>query len=194
LSQVAVTRQQGISEGDSVEEGSTATRVPADRIRLLEQELASGPSSISTEKQTTTTRISRLESRWEELKSRLLPKDSEIAELRRQSEVYRAKIEELAAALERARKQPSDLSAEQATESRAQSSGLNQLTREAVHELYSRSMGKLTVVMASADIVFMNPKLDAKTRESVQDIRNEAQSLLDLIRSYTLSPNSKKSN
>ena len=53
-------------------------------------------------------------------------------------------------------------------------------------------MGKLTVLMASADIVLMNPKLDPKAKGSVQDIKTEGQALLELIKSYTLPPETKK--
>jgi len=49
------------------------------------------------------------------------------------------------------------------------------------------------VLMASADILMMNTKLDAKVLESLQEIKTQGQSLLDLIKSFTLPPEAKKS-
>lgn len=169
--------------------GTTLTTGSAGRIQALERELDTGLSSVSTDKQTT--RISRLESRWEDLKSRLLPKDKEIAELRLQAEEFRAQIEALEAALAEA-KQPSGSSSGVA-EAEVPGGGFLSPSRDAMEMLYRESMGKLTVLMASADIVLMNPKLDPKTKGSLQDIKTEGQALLELIRSYTLSPEAKKS-
>src|SRR5207253_2377 len=100
------------------DEGSVLTTRSAGRLSSLESELASGAPA---DKQAATTRISRLESRWEELKARLLPKDREITELRQQAEEQRSEIEEqfaenqrLLAALAEARQQaaPADNAAE----------------------------------------------------------------------------------
>ena len=55
-------------------------------------------------------------------------------------------------------------------------------------------MSKLTVLMASADIMLMNPRLEPAARESAQEIKTQGQSLLDLIKSYTLPPESQRSH
>ncbi|MBI2818904.1 MAG: hypothetical protein HYX73_02905 [Acidobacteria bacterium] len=185
------SRKKGAApEPEPEPEGSTTlTTRSAGRIQALESELDTGASSVSTDKQMT--RISRLESRWEDLKSRLLPKDKEIAELRLQAEDFRAQIEELEAALAEA-KQPS-ASSSGVAEAEESGGGFLAPSRDAMETLYRESMGKLTVLMASADIVLMNPKLDPKAKGSIQDIKTEGQALLELIRSYTLSPEAQKS-
>jgi chromosome segregation ATPase len=185
-------KKKGALEDAAAEESSTLTKGTASRIRSLEKELSTD-SPISTEKQTATTRISRLESRWEDLKSRLLPKDREIAELRQQSDEYRLRIEQLESALAAAGQKSEDSSEPPKAQPEENSAGLQQLTLEAVQALYNQSMGKLTVVMASAEIVLMNPKLDPKARESILEIRTEGQSMLELIKSYTLPPETNKS-
>ncbi|MBI3935302.1 MAG: hypothetical protein HY316_11490 [Acidobacteria bacterium] len=185
------SRKKGSAAEPESEEGSTLTTRSAGRIQALENELATASSAMSAERQSATTRISRLESRWENLKTRLLPKDREISDLRLQAEEFRAQIEALEAALAKSRQEAPASSGEAAAGEAG--SGLLPLSREAVEKLYHQSMGKLTVLMASADIVLMNPKLDPKTKGSIQDIKTEGQSLLELIKSYTLPPEVQKS-
>jgi len=184
-------RKKGAAPEPEPEENTALTTRSAGRIQELESELATGSSALSPEKQTTTTRISRLESRWEDLKSRLLPKDREIGELRQQADEFRAQIDALEAALAEARTGSDATAAED--DSGKLATVLLPLDRQAVESLYSQSMGKLTVLMASADILMMNTKLDAKVLESLQEIKTQGQSLLDLIKSFTLPPEAKKS-
>lgn len=170
------------------EESTTLTTRTAGRIRALEKELASDTTPVPADRQTTTTRISRLESRWEELKSRLLPKDKEIVELRHRVGELQGQVEELETALAAARQEPGEpADASPKEEARG---GLLPLSKESVEALYTQSMGKLTVLMASADILMMNPKLDAKVQESLREIKGQGQALLELIKSYTLPPES----
>jgi chromosome segregation ATPase len=187
-------RKKSAAPEPEVEESTTLTTRSAGRIQELESELATDSTSLPAERQTATTRLSRLESRWEDLKSRLLPKDKEISELRQQAEEFRAQIESLETALAEARQQSDGPGGEVRDGGEEAGSGLLSLSRDAVQTLYNQSMGKLTVLMASADIALMNPKLDPKAKSSVQDIKNEGQALLELIKSYTLPPEAKKSN
>jgi hypothetical protein len=130
------------------------------------------------------------------LKSRLLPKDREITELRQQTELLRSQIEQLENELAEAREQAAAPAGESSSESVANesSSELLPLSREEVMTLYTQAMSKLTVLMASADIAMMNPKIDPKLRGSIQDMKTESQSLLDLIKSYALLPDTQKSH
>jgi len=168
------------------------TRAEA-RIEKLENELATtGPLGLA-EKQTATTRISHLESRWEDLKARLLPKDREISELRQLTDQLRAEVQQLQAALAEARQQPAAAASVGGAEPAGSSSRLA-LTPDAVETLYHQAMSKLTVLMASADIMMMNPRMEPGARETAQEIKAQAQSLLDLIKSYTLPPEAQKSH
>ena len=187
------SRKKGASRETESEESATLTTRSAGRIQALESELATDTSTTSAERQTATTRISRLESRWGDLKSRLLPKDKEITELRQQAEDSQAQIEELEAALAEARQHSGSPAAAAQGEGEETGGGLLALSRDAAQTLYNQSMGKLTVLMASADIVLMNQKLDPKVKGSVEDIKTEGQALLELIKSFTLPPESKKS-
>jgi chromosome segregation ATPase len=186
------SRKKGAAAVESEsDESATLTTRSAGRILALESELATGSSQLPADKQTAKTRISRLETRWEELKSRLLPKDKELTELRQREDEFRARIEELEAALEEAGRESEDVAEEAAAQPKAEE-GSVLLSRDRVQTLYNQSMGKLTVLMASADIVLMNPKLDPKAKGSVEDIKTEGQALLELIKSYTLPPDPKK--
>jgi DNA repair exonuclease SbcCD ATPase subunit len=193
-------RKKGAPEPEP-EEITSFTSGTEQRVQLLEQEFATPTSPAPLDKQTAQNRISRLESRWEDLKGRLLPKDREITELRQQKEQLRFQIDQLEEALAEARAEAEAAAStatqpneeEESEDGKAASvSGLNALSPEAVAALYNQSMSKLTVLMASADIVLMNPKLEQKLRGSIQDIKTESQSLLDLIKSYAIPPDAAK--
>lgn len=190
----ASPRKKGAALEPEPEGFTTATTRSAARIQSLEKELATSSSLQSSDRQTSTTRISRLESRWEDLKSRLLPKDREITDLRQQTELLRSQIEQLESALVETREQATVPAGESSSESVANepSSGLLPLSREEVMTLYTQAISKLTVLMASADIAMMNPKIDPKLRSSIQDMKTESQALLDLFKSYAVLPETKK--
>jgi peptidoglycan hydrolase CwlO-like protein len=204
--QVRSKKKGQLAEADS-DEGAALTTGSAGRLSSLESELATSGPLAAAEKQAATTRISRLESRWEDLKARLLPKDREITELRHQNERQRSEIEEqrsemqqgqaeierLQAALA-AQQQPAPVSSAAVESSTSPGSGLMPLSADTVMTLYSQSMSKLTVLMASADILMMSPKLEASVRDTLQEIKSEGQALLDLIKSYTIPPDAPKSH
>jgi chromosome segregation ATPase len=187
------SKKKGQPAEPEPEEGTTLTTRSEGRVFSLEKELATSTPLALQGKQAAATRISRLESRWEDLKSRLLPKDREITELRQQTEQFRAEVHRLEVALAEAQQQKPDEGAP-AESAPAPAGSLMALSADAVQTLYSQSMSKLTVLMASADIMMMNPKLEPKVKESMQEIKDQGQSLLDLIKSYTIPPDAPKSH
>jgi DNA repair exonuclease SbcCD ATPase subunit len=168
------------------------------QIQRFEKELAAGRQQESSERsQAMTSRMHRLESRWEDLKSRILPKDRELQELRQQTEEFRAKIGELEAALAEAQtltsiSQYRDRSS--ATQSAALGTSSPPLTSEGVEALYRQAMVPLTVLMASADLLMLEPGLKPDLQQSAKDIREQGQALLDIIKSFTLPPEHLKTN
>jgi chromosome segregation ATPase len=174
------------------EESNLTTRAEA-RIQTLESELATSRAQLGQDKQSTATRIQKLESRWEELKARLLPKDREISDLRQQTEQLRTQVQQLEASLAEERKNAEAVSEKQA-EAEQSPEGILALSSERAAALYHQSMARLTVLMASADIVLMNPRLEAGLRDSTQEIKTQSQALLDLIKSFTLPAEGPKSS
>jgi hypothetical protein len=166
-----------------------------ERMATLESELATSQSHLSQdrEKQSASTRIQRLESRWEELKARLLPKDREITELRQQSEQFRTQVQELEKALAEERQKAAGKENGQSTDP-ASPAGVAAISSENAAALYHQSMTRLTVLMASADIVLMNPRLDAGLRGTAEDIKTQSQALLELIKAFTLPPDTQKNS
>ena len=84
--------------------------------------------------------------------------------------------------------------ADQPVQDDGTATGLLPLSADTVQTLYNQSMSKLTVLMATADIMMMDSKLASGVRDSLQEIKNEGQSLLDLIKSYTIPPDAPKSH
>ena len=63
---------------------------------------------------------------------------------------------------------------------------------EAVKELYQNTMSRLTVIQASAELLSMNSKLDASSRDTAKDIRTESQQLSEIIKKFALPPDLRK--
>ena len=65
-------------------------------------------------------------------------------------------------------------------------------SQEALTELYQKTMSRLTVIQASAELLSMNSKLDASSRDTAKDIRNESQQLSEIIKTFALPPDLRK--
>lgn len=62
----------------------------------------------------------------------------------------------------------------------------------ALGDLYQQTMSRLTVIQASAELLAMNSRLDASARDTAKDIRTESQLLSDIIKKFTLPPDTRK--
>lgn len=188
LKGVRIRRKKRGEEDSS--ETSTQTAHMESRVQSLESELIT--TQTPSGKQNLATRIQRLEAKWAELKARLLPNDQELVSLRKQTEDLRAHVQKLEAALAKASKIPG------AVEGFAHLTATEQPVRqllpaELAQPLYHQTVAPLTVLLASTDIVLMNPKLDPRLRETAQEIKKQGQMLRDIIKYFTLPPDSQQS-
>jgi hypothetical protein len=55
-------------------------------------------------------------------------------------------------------------------------------------ELYQQAVTPLTVLVASADLLVMDPGLDPSLRETASEMKAQSQALLELIKKYTGPP------
>ena len=58
-------------------------------------------------------------------------------------------------------------------------------------DLYQQTMSRLTVILASAELLAMNPRTGSSVRETAQEIRNQGKLLADIIKSFTLPPDTR---
>lgn len=59
---------------------------------------------------------------------------------------------------------------------------------EKAAELYQQALTPLTILSASADLLAMNPQMDASLRETIQEVKAQSAALLALIKRYTRPP------
>jgi chromosome segregation ATPase len=65
----------------------------------------------------------------------------------------------------------------------------SQASAEPLKELNQQATGPLTVLLATAELMSMDARLDAETRSSAEEIRRQGQQLLEILRSFAFSPN-----
>ena len=53
-------------------------------------------------------------------------------------------------------------------------------------------MSRLTVIQASAELLSMNSKLDASSRDTAKDIRDESHQLSEIIKEFALPPDMRR--
>jgi DNA repair exonuclease SbcCD ATPase subunit len=58
--------------------------------------------------------------------------------------------------------------------------------------LYQQTMSRLTVIQASAELLAMNSRLDASSRDTAKDIRTESQLLSEIIKNFALPPDMRR--
>lgn len=126
------------------------------------------------------------------LTSELASREEELGVLREQSEALRARVGELESALEHAQPpvSPPEVSGGEPRAAPAAESALVPLPTEAkkLTEFYERAMHPLTVILASADLLAMNPRAEPSWRETAREIRKYGERLRDLIQEHTLPP------
>ena len=139
------------------------------RIKSLEDELATARQQALQEKQTAASRVEQLEAALNEARDQARMSESKPA-----AEESPAKDAALPGAAP------------------AGGIGTPGLSSEAVESLYHQAMVKLTVLLACADIVLMNPKLEPGVRQTSEEIKTQGQALLDVIKSFTVPPESQQ--
>ena len=59
-------------------------------------------------------------------------------------------------------------------------------------DLYQQTISRLTVIQASAELLAMNSRLDASSRDTAKDIRSESQLLSEIIKNFALPSDRRK--
>ncbi|OFW40027.1 MAG: hypothetical protein A3J28_05380 [Acidobacteria bacterium RIFCSPLOWO2_12_FULL_60_22] len=161
------------------------------RVGTLQEELDASQRRFREEGEAAEARLRLLETEREKLAAQLASQEQEVLTLRERMET----------ALAEARKpeaQPAELAADTGTP-RAEPSPPQEgaptaavLDAAQLADFYQQSMSILTVILASVELLAMNPRLEPSLRETAQEIRAQGKRLVDLIRSYTLPPKSEK--
>lgn len=171
------------------------------RIALLEAELAAARGQVLKEAEASAARIERFEARWQEIQQQLLPKDEELQILRPQVSELKAKVGLLESELAGAKPAAARLSADaqgtggakpmNSTGDPTFSQAGVRLPAEVAEPFYHQSMAPITVMLACADILGMSRKLDPSLKSTAEEFKTQTHLLLELIKSYTLPPDSK---
>jgi DNA repair exonuclease SbcCD ATPase subunit len=173
-----------------------------ERERSLAEEKEAAQRRPRKKKDGTDANVAELETELEEsraltakFEARIKSLEDELATAHQQAlqerQTAASRVEQLEAALnearDQARRSESKLSAAPAGGTRTPG-----LSSEAVESLYHQSMSRLTVLLACADIVLMNPKLEPSVRQTSQEIKTQGQALLDVSKSFTVPPESQQ--
>jgi hypothetical protein len=173
-----------------------------ERVGSLAEEKEAAQRRPRKKKDGTDANVAELETELEEsraltakFEARIKSLEDELATAHQQAlqerQTAASRVEQLEAALnearDQARRSESKLSAAPAGGTRTPG-----LSSEAVESLYHQSMSRLTVLLACADIVLMNPELEPSVRQTSQEIKTQGQALLDVIKSFTVPPESQQ--
>ncbi|HEY4580116.1 MAG TPA: hypothetical protein VIG89_03700, partial [Candidatus Acidoferrales bacterium] len=60
-----------------------------------------------------------------------------------------------------------------------------------VSDFYQQTMSRLTVILAYADLLAMNPRVDSSIQDTAREIRSEGQLLSQIIKGFTLPPDTR---
>jgi chromosome segregation ATPase len=200
-----LTEQDSDSTLTAMETALTETRTHSTlveaRIALLEGELEAARDQVLKEAKASSARIKKFEKRWEEIQQQIVPKDEELQQLRPQVSALRAQVGSLEAELKNAKAAVARLAASADGDGSVRTmvrsgdptfaqTGVR-LPAEVAEPLYHQSMAPITVMLACADILGMSRKLDPSLKSTADEFKTQTQLLLDLIKSYTLPPDSK---
>ena len=166
-------------------------------------------------RETTEARIQQLEAEREQLTSQLASKEQEVSSFRQSAEPEQPASSSLEVPLREAQERIQQLETALEEQQKALAGSLQQERNAAKSEamptaepaaaplapeggisippavaavLYERFVMRLTVLMANADLLLMNPRLEASVQESVREIKTEGQSLLEIIKEFTQPP------
>ncbi|MSO19880.1 MAG: hypothetical protein EXQ56_05345 [Acidobacteria bacterium] len=180
----------------------THSALAESRILLLDGELEATRNQVLKEAESSAERIKKFEARWEEVQQQLLPKDQELTELRPLVNQLKAQVKTLKAALAKGQAQAQAGVAGAASGTENQPFGFNdptfaqtgvRLPADIAEPFYHQTMAPITVMLACADILNMSKKVDPSLKSTVAEFKTQTQTLLDLIKRYTLPPDSKAS-
>ena len=148
--------------------------------RELERQLAAKEQELGTLLSQTTQaqeRASRLEAVLQGAQERMAQLGAELAERNAQVEQLRAAHPITAA------DESTELPTAPAAATSSEESGL--LPPDVAADFHQQAMSTLTVILAAADLLAMNQRLDPSLRETAREIRTQGQKVVDLIKGIT---------
>ena len=160
----------------------------------VEVELDAARERVQQENESLEARLRQSETERKDLAASLAAKEEALRGSSRPAEIAPSRVQELEAELAEwkaraeaapSRQEPLPASQEAAPAPVAADEGR-------LADLYQQSMSRLTVILACADLLAMNPRMDASSRETAQAIRDQGKLLADIIKTFTLPPDTRK--
>ena len=147
-----------------------------EQARQLEEEMA---------------RLRNVESERDQLSTQLTAKAQELLSVSQQAERVQKLEAELTEWKNRATTR-TDGRPDASKESAPAAAGAAGTDAARLSDLYQQTTARLTVIQASAELLAMNSRLDASSRETAQEIRNASQLLSEIIKNFTLPSDRRK--
>jgi len=185
------------------------------RWQAQEEELEAARQEAFAQREAVQEQLQQLLGEREQLASQLAAREQETLSLRQSARLMEATARSLEQALQETqerlykaetgrkgrRRKDQDVLQEKAGEneseapqSQASAGGAYGLPLPAAMaaDLYERSVMPLTVLLATADLLLMNPQFEGSAQEAVRDIKAQGQKLLEIIKEYTQPPERKQ--
>jgi hypothetical protein len=136
-------------------------------------------------------RLRNVESERDQLSTQLTAKAQELLSASQQAE----RVQKLEAELTEWKNRATTQTTEEKTphrESAPAAAGAAGMDAAGLSDLYQQTMTRLTVIQASAELLAMNSRLDASSRETAQEIRSASQLLSEIIKKFALPADRRK--
>lgn len=150
-------------------------------VRVLEEELATARRQLAEEKGKEGSTPRRPA---EEAAARLRPLEIALQQAQERSRQLERELAEQEALLESLREEKAAEGASR--EAAPATGGASSFPSPTAKELYEQAVVPLTVLVASADLMLMNPKLEPSLADTAHEIKTQTQTLLEIIKKYAL--------
>lgn len=134
------------------------------------------------------TRLRTVESERDQLSTQLTAKAQELLSASQQAE----RIQKLEAALTELRARTATKTTDESDAGKETGPPAAGSQSAAFADLYQQTMSRLTVIQASAELLAMNTRLDASSRETAQEIQNASRNLSEIIKNFALPADRRK--
>ncbi|MBI4442759.1 MAG: hypothetical protein HY649_05225 [Acidobacteria bacterium] len=204
-----------MKEAGAMPAAQPEARAGDSRLHALEEELEGVRQEASTQSAAFQEQLHQLQDEREQVASQLAAREQETLSLRQSARLMEATARSLEQALQETqerlykaetgrrgrRRKDQDVLQEkagayesEAALSQASAGGATSMPHPAAMaaDLYERSVMPLTVLMATADLLLLNPQFESAAQEAVRDIKTQGQKLLEIIQEYTQPPQPKQ--
>jgi chromosome segregation ATPase len=157
-------------------------------IQTLEAELEATRGRVRQEQEAAKVRVQQIERERDQLAANLAAKEKELAAKPRRTEGESDRVKKLEAELAHWKTRAASEPGAQAPPSAAAASGMD---ASQLMDFHQQTMSRLTVILGYADLLAMNPRADASAQETSREIRKEGQLLSEIIKKFTLPPDTR---